>query len=74
MTSVSQIEIDFRNELVSLLNKYKAELEASDHFQGYAECGEDIRMIVTIPGIWSSDGDVLREYTEINLGNRVSCD
>jgi hypothetical protein len=35
---------DFLNELQALLKKYDVELIAKDHWQGYAECGEDVRI------------------------------
>lgn len=49
MQTKEQIEQEFRSELQSLLDKYGAEIEAKDHYQGYAECGEDVRMTVYIP-------------------------
>lgn len=71
MKTKEQIEQEFRAELQALLNKYGAELEAKDHWTGYAECGEDVRVIVHIPGIWDKDGNPVREYTEIDLGSYV---
>ena len=44
MQTKEQIEQAFREELQALLDKYGAELEAKDHWQGYAECGEDVRI------------------------------
>lgn len=38
----------FKKELADLLSKYNATIEAKDHYQGYAECGEDVRMTVYI--------------------------
>ena len=71
MQTKEQIEQEFRSELQALLDKYGAELEAKDHYQGYAECGEDVRMTVDIPSIWDKDGDQVREYTEIDLGRHL---
>ena len=68
MQTKEQIEQAFREELQALLDKYGAELEANDHWQGYAECGEDVRMTVTIQGEWDEHGEQVREYTEIDLG------
>lgn len=34
----------FISELQELLGKYGAELRAADHWTGYAECGQDIRI------------------------------
>jgi hypothetical protein len=71
MQTKQQIEQTFRADLQALLDKYGAELEAKDHFQGYAECGEDVRMTVDIPGVRDRDGKLLREYTEIDLGSHL---
>lgn len=68
MQAKEQIEQAFRAELQALLDKYGAELDAKDHYQGYAECGEDVRMTVTIQGEWDKEGEPVREYTEIDLG------
>ena len=59
----------FTMELKALLKKYDAEISAEDHYQGYPECGEDIRITVTIPSKYDADGNMLREWTEIDLGN-----
>ena len=50
---MSEIEIQFRNELQELLNKYNAELE-----------GEDIGIKAIIPSNWDGES----EYVEIDLG------
>lgn len=63
-----QVEMAFRSELQALLDKYGADLEADDHYQGYAECGKDIRMTVYIKGLWDKGGIMVREFTEIDLG------
>ena len=63
-----EIEKEFRKELLELLEKYHAKIESEDHYQGYPECGEDVRMTVYIDSIWSEDGDNIQEYTEIDLG------
>lgn len=57
---------EFMADLRALLSKYGAEIEADDHFQGYAECGQKILMTVTIPGI--HEGPEEREFVQINLG------
>ena len=69
--TAQQVEQAFKAELQALLDKYVAELEAADHWQGYAECGKDVRMEVTIPAIYDVDGDCLREFTCINLGKCI---
>ncbi len=67
-----QVESEFRRELSGLLAKWSATLEASDHYLGYAECGEDIRMTVTIPALYASEQTTIeREWTEIDLGRYV---
>lgn len=71
MQTKEQIEQAFRAELQALLDKYGAELEARDHWTGYAECGEDVRMTVDIPGEWDKDGEPVREWTEIDLGSHL---
>ena len=42
-------EDDFKEELKALLRKYSAIISAADHWQGYAECGSDVRMTVEFP-------------------------
>lgn len=72
--TAEEIEIQFRKELSELLhkydgnNRYKAELSCEDHYPGYAESGEDVRMTVSIPAIYE-DGETIRERVEIDLGN-----
>ena len=73
MISKQQVTDEFTAELRALLAKYQAELSAEDHFSGYAECGEDVRMTVFVPAVYDAlTGDTLREWTEIDLGHRVS--
>ena len=36
----------FLNDLQLLLEKHNASIEADDHWQGYPECGQDVRMTV----------------------------
>lgn len=72
MKTASQVESQFRAELQSLLDKYRAELEARDHWEGYSECGEDVRMTVTIPAVYcETTHDCLQEWTEIDLRGGV---
>ena len=68
-----QLTEQFTAELNALLAKYGAELSAEDHFMGYAECGEDVRMTVTIPAIYDPKTFAyIREWTEIDLGRNIS--
>lgn len=71
MQTADQITQAFKAELQALLDKYGAELSARDTWQGYPECGEDVRMLVDVPAIYDSDHNCLREYTEIDLGSWV---
>lgn len=52
----------FLKELKALLAKFDAELSADDHWIGYAECGEDVRMTVEF-----NDAP----YEEIDLGKYI---
>lgn len=68
MQTAAQVEAAFRADLQTLLDKYDAELVASDFFTGYAECGEDIRIEVTIQGIYDAAHNCIREFTVFDLG------
>lgn len=35
---------EFKKELLLLCDKYQVTLQADDHWTGYAECGQDIRI------------------------------
>ena len=73
METSKMVESRFMRDLRALLTEYgEAELSAEDHWTGYAECGSDVRMTVYIPGIYDESGDVVREYTEIDLHDFVS--
>ena len=71
MTSI-EVEQQFRADLQILLDKYNAELEASDHYIGYAECGEDIRMTVSIPAVYDENHDIVSEWVEVDLGRWIN--
>ncbi len=53
---------EFLNKLQLLLEEFGAEISADDHYQGYAECGQDIRMTVEFDDF---------EIKEINLGTWI---
>lgn len=74
MKRKAQVEQDFRNDLNALLDKYRAEIEASDHWTGYAECGSDIRMIVSIPALFDCEHNCTREAAEVDLGQYLVFD
>lgn len=70
----SEVAAQFKKDLAALLAKYgegasfPVEIRAEDHYHGYPECGEDIRMTVTIPALYDKDGNPVREWAEIDLG------
>lgn len=69
MSPEAKMEHSFRAELRDLLFRYDAEISAEDHWQGYPECGEDVRMTVTIPGEYDpKTGETIRSWMEIDLG------
>lgn len=71
MKTKAEIEAAFLKDLQDLLDFYDAELEAKDHFEGYPECGEDVRITVSIPAHWTMSGELTREDTEIDLGRHL---
>ena len=71
MITEEEITNQFKAELQSLLDKYGAELEAEDHYPGYAECGEDVRMTAYIPTQYDESYNMVRESANINLGQRM---
>ena len=73
METSEMVASRFMRDLQALLAKYgEAELSAEDHWTGFAECGSDVRLTVYIRGIYDESGDVVREYTEIDLHDFVS--
>ena len=72
MKTEEEITAEFTAELQALLNKYKATLSADDHYPGYAECGEDIRMTVEISSVYDADHNCVQEWTDINLGRHIT--
>ena len=69
MKKDTQVAEEFMAELRGLLNKWDAEISAEDHFKGYPECGEDVRITITIPSKYDENGEYTREWTEIDIGN-----
>lgn len=65
------VEDTFRAELNELLKRWGAEIEAEDHYPGYPECGEDIRMTVDIPALYDEHGNIVREWCEVDLGSYI---
>lgn len=68
----AEIEKSFLQELNALLDKYSASLDARDHYNGYAECGEDVRMTVEIPYLYDENNVLIQEGGDIDLGNWMS--
>ena len=66
--TAEQLAAAFKAELQALIDKYGAELEAKDCWEGYAECGEDVRMSVSFPAVYDADHKCVREPAEIDLG------
>ena len=60
---MNEREIAFLRELKEILTRYEVELTSEDHYPGYPECGEDIR----IEAYASSDYSVDEEGLGINL-------
>ncbi len=57
-----EIRNKFIEELHALLKKYDVKLKAEDHWRGYAECGEDVRITAEFED-WKID--------EINFGTWI---
>jgi hypothetical protein len=66
-----EVEEEFRADLIELLKKYNATMEADDFYPGYPECGQDIRITVSVPALFGKDGQMLKKYAEINLGKYI---
>jgi hypothetical protein len=48
----------FMEEFHELLVKYGAEITADDHWTGYSECGQDVRMTVEFNNYLTEDIDL----------------
>lgn len=68
--SAKDIEATFREELTALLSRWKASLEVENHWTGYAECGEDIRLTAFLEGI-CDEGVERRPSVSIDLGRSL---
>ena len=69
--SAAEVEARVRADLAAVLEKWNAELSAEDHYPGYPECGEDVRMTISVPAVYGQDGETIRERVEIDLGRFV---
>ena len=72
MKTKTKVKADFLTDLNDLLLKYGAEISAEDHWQGYPECGKDIRIEIEIPGEWDKDGECVSEDCYIDLGRYIT--
>jgi hypothetical protein len=72
MQTEKQVKEAFEKDLKIFLKKWNCTIGADDHYNGYAECGQDIRMIAYIPSIYDNKkNECIREYTEIDLGDTI---
>lgn len=73
MKTSEQIKIEFETALKQLLKSFNnADMQADDHYSGYPECGEDIKITVTIPAVYDENHNCISEFTEIDLGKYIS--
>jgi len=70
MVTNEEIKKAFLSEFHALLRKYNADITVNDHWQGYAECGRDIRMTVEIPSVYQN-GECQSQDVEIDLGKFI---
>jgi len=68
MKTKEQLEKEFREDFQKLLNKYNAEVDVDDHWQGYAECGRDIKVMVSSDAIYDNDYNCVQEAMDFDLG------
>lgn len=68
MQTKAEVTKLFLSDLAALLRKWDAMITAEDHYGGYPECGEDIRMEVDIKSVVGPDGQVFRDFTVVDLG------
>lgn len=71
MITEEEITKQFKAELQALLDKYGAELDAEDHYAGWIQSGEDIRMTAYIPTQYDASYNMIRESANIDLGKRM---
>lgn len=57
--SETSIEESFKQEFQALLKKYNAEIQVDDFWQGYSECGSDVRAEIYIPAGWDKEGNLI---------------
>ena len=69
MKTSEEIEAEFRKEFQALVDKYKAEVEIKDYWQGYAELGQDVQCKIYIGAIYNENFETIRDCCEFELGN-----
>jgi hypothetical protein len=65
---MNAMALEFMGKLDALLREYGARISAEDHWQGYAECGSDVRITIDIPSVYTPEGHFVREGIDIDLG------
>jgi len=68
MKTSAEIEAEFRKEFQALIDKYKAEIEIKDYWQGYSENGQDIKCMVSIGSTYNDFGERVTDFCEFNIG------
>lgn len=58
----------FKAELAALLARWRATISAADHWRGYSECGEDVRMTASVE-FMHPDG--CPRFLDVDLGRDV---
>ena len=61
----TRTEINFMRDLRKLLSFYGAEITADDHWSGYPECGQDIRITIEFDD-WSVNDIELGKWIDKN--------
>ena len=69
--TAEQVAREFRLDLQALLDKYGAELEARDFWVGLYPLEASVRMEVTVPALYDSELNCIREWTHIDLGANI---
>lgn len=62
---------EFITKLRALLVEFDARLTAEDHYPGYAECGEDIRITVEMQGNYDEAKGDCKPWVAVNVGKWV---
>jgi len=65
---------NFETELRALLQKHRCTLTVDNHWTGYPECGQDLRLTADIDTRWDENGDLISLGGTLNLGTHVGFD